>query len=57
VFSSRDANVTGQYLQTDGEIGYVVVEADVRAGSSKDVLEEMRAIEGTIRARLLHARD
>ena len=56
IFSNRGVNVTAQYLQTDGEIGYVVMEADVPVGSSNEILEEMRAIEGTIRARLLHAR-
>jgi D-3-phosphoglycerate dehydrogenase len=57
VFSSRGVNVTAQYLQTDGEIGYVVMEADVGVGQSSAILDEMRAIEGTIRARLLHARE
>jgi D-3-phosphoglycerate dehydrogenase len=56
IFSGRGVNVTAQYLQTDGEIGYVVVEADVPAGNSNEILDEMRAIEGTIRARVLHAR-
>jgi D-3-phosphoglycerate dehydrogenase len=55
VFSRRGVNVAAQYLQTDGEIGYVVIEADVPTGTSSEVLDEMRAIEGTIRARLLHA--
>ena len=28
VFSQRGLNIAAQYLQTDGEIGYVVLEAD-----------------------------
>ena len=54
VFSSRQLNITGQYLQTDGEIGYVVVEAQaLNRGDADAVVEELRAIEGTLRARLI----
>lgn len=56
VFSARQHNITAQYLQTDGEIGYVVVEAEEAPGQSRETLEEIRAIEGTLRARLLYAR-
>ena len=55
VFSRRDINITAQYLQTDGEIGYVVIEADGSPEQSRETLEEIRALEGTIRARLLYA--
>ena len=34
-----------------------MVEADVPGRDSDTILEEMRALDGTIRARLLHARD
>ncbi len=53
VFGRRDLNIAAQYLQTDGDLGYVVVDADGPADDA-DVLEEMRAIEGTVRARLLY---
>jgi D-3-phosphoglycerate dehydrogenase len=56
VFSRRSLNITGQYLQTDGDMGYVVVEAEGDAGESRAVLDDIRAIEGTVRARLLYAR-
>jgi len=56
VFSKRELNITAQYLQTDGEIGYVVVEAEGLPEQSRETLEEIRAIEGTIRTRLLYAR-
>ena len=53
VFASRGVNVSAQYLQTEGEIGYVVVEANT--GSDNDgILGSLRDIEGTIRARLLY---
>ena len=52
VFSERDVNVAGQYLQTDDAIGYVVI--DIDQDSSADALDGLRAIEGTIRCRVLH---
>jgi D-3-phosphoglycerate dehydrogenase len=54
IFSRRHLNIEAQCLQTDGEIGYVVVEADSSADDSASVLDELRSLEGTIRARLLH---
>ncbi len=52
VFSSRGVNIAGQYLQTDGDLGYVVVETQSDHGC-EDCLEELRSFEGTIRARLI----
>jgi len=56
VFSQRGLNITGQHLQTDGEIGYVVIEAEGSPEHSRETLREIRALDGTIRARLLYAR-
>ncbi len=53
VFSDRRLNIVGQYLQTDPEIGYVVVETQ-DTDDADGVLAELRGLEGTIRARLLH---
>ncbi len=53
VFSSRGVNIAAQSLQTDGDLGYVVVEADL-GQESASLLEPLRAIEGTIRARLVY---
>jgi D-3-phosphoglycerate dehydrogenase len=53
-FSQRALNITAQYLQTDAEVGYVVVEAEANPRESQDALEEIRTLEGTIRARLLY---
>ncbi len=52
VFSNHGLNIDGQYLQTDGELGYVVVETNTDAGCDS-VLDELRGVEGTIRARLI----
>jgi D-3-phosphoglycerate dehydrogenase / 2-oxoglutarate reductase len=54
-FSKRGLNITAQHLQTDGEIGYVVIEVEGEPGHSRETLEEIRNLEGTIRARLLYA--
>ena len=52
-FSSRGVNISAQSLQTDGDLGYVVVEADLGTGDA-GLLESLRAIEGTIRVRLVY---
>ncbi len=57
VFDEAGANIAGQYLQTVGETGYVVVEADIRDGAAQILLEQLRALDGTIRARLIYQRD
>ena len=54
VFSSQDINITGQFLQTDGDVGYVVVEAVDLGERSEGLLEQLRAIPGTMRARLVY---
>jgi D-3-phosphoglycerate dehydrogenase len=50
--SGADVNVAGQYLQTQGEIGYVVI--DIDADYSQDVRAALTAIDGTIRTRVLY---
>lgn len=52
ILSRENINVVGQYLKTNEEIGYVVL--DVREYVSKEVLEELKAIKGTIKARVLY---
>jgi D-3-phosphoglycerate dehydrogenase len=54
VFASRRINIAAQYLQTEGEIGYVVVESDDAALEGHAILAELKAIDGTIRARLIY---
>ena len=56
VFARRGVNIAGQYLQTDGEIGYVVVDAGATRDSDA-ILAELRALPHTIRARLLYERE
>lgn len=56
IMAEQNINVSGQYLQTDSEVGYVVIDVDTPEESTiaDDLLEQMRSIEGTIRARVLY---
>ncbi len=54
IFSTHGINIASQFLQTDGEVGYLVMEADGVGEASDDILNAMREIPGTIRARLLY---
>jgi len=53
VFSKRGQNIAAQFLQTSGELGYVVIDAEGSADEDA-VLGDLRKIDGTIRARLLY---
>lgn len=58
VFANRQVNIAAQNYHTDGEVGYAVIEADgLTSADARDVLREIRALDGTIRARLLYQRD
>ncbi len=52
VFAGHDVNIAGQYLQTSSEVGYVVM--DVEVSRPDALLDDLRGVEGTIRARILH---
>ncbi|HUO53976.1 MAG TPA: phosphoglycerate dehydrogenase [Rhodoblastus sp.] len=56
IFAARGMNIASQYLQTDGEVGYVVIEAEGPHADCEQALEEIRALEGTIRARIIYER-
>ncbi|CAN7713890.1 phosphoglycerate dehydrogenase [Bosea sp. LjRoot9] len=56
VFAAREVNISAQNYQTDGEVGYVVMEADSVGPEARDILREIAALDGTIRARLLYQR-
>ncbi|MCF4125960.1 phosphoglycerate dehydrogenase [Methylobacterium sp. SyP6R] len=55
-FARKQINIAAQFYQTDGEVGYVVVETDTTDVDPDALLEELRSIDGTIRARLLYER-
>jgi D-3-phosphoglycerate dehydrogenase len=50
-FSESAVNVTGQYLQTLGDTGYVVI--DIETDYSKTLINQLSSIEGTLRTRVL----
>jgi D-3-phosphoglycerate dehydrogenase / 2-oxoglutarate reductase len=54
VFLQRDINIAAQYLETDSEIGYVVLDVDVDGPDSSELLDEIRGLDGTISARLIY---
>ena len=51
-FSHAGVNVSAQYLQTNPLVGYVVI--DIDSDASQIALDELSAIEGTIRCRILY---
>lgn len=54
VYAKHKVNIAAQYYQTDGEIGYVVLDCDDLLSGARDILAELRQMPGTIRARLLY---
>ncbi len=58
VFDMAHLNISGMLNRTDGELGYVIIDVDHREDNPvpapQKVLEEIRALKGTIKARLLN---
>lgn len=52
VFARHNINIVGEFLVTNEQIGYVIT--DVDAGYDTEVLNELKAIEHTIKFRLLY---
>jgi len=51
-FSSRGINISAEYLQTDPDIGYVIIETESELHST--VIDDLKAIPHTIRVRMLY---
>jgi D-3-phosphoglycerate dehydrogenase / 2-oxoglutarate reductase len=51
-FSAAGINIAAQYLRTNDEVGYVVIDVDSTA--SQVALEELCGVPGTIRCRILY---
>jgi D-3-phosphoglycerate dehydrogenase len=51
-FSSRGINISAEYLQTDADLGYVILETDTELDPS--VLKDLKNIPNTIRVRILY---
>ena len=50
--SKRGLNITGQFLNTNPEVGYVILDVDSRI--SKEAFEIVKGVKGTIRARMVY---
>ena len=52
VLAANEINIVGQYLKTNELIGYVIT--DINKEYDKEVIKELRAIENTIKFRVLY---
>ena len=52
VLAEFEMNISGQYLSTDNEVGYVITDLDKEY--NKDVIKELKKIENTIKFRVLY---
>jgi D-3-phosphoglycerate dehydrogenase len=50
--SKRNINILGQYLKTNDDIGYVVLDVDKKL--SKEAFELLKEVKGTIKVRMLY---
>jgi len=53
VFAANGVNITAQHYETAGDIGYAVLDADMNIDDADKVVADIRALDGTIRARRL----
>lgn len=51
VFADNNINVSGQFLQTNDSVGYVVIDVDADVATS--VYEKLQQVKGTMRCRIL----
>ncbi|MGN7838321.1 phosphoglycerate dehydrogenase [Stenotrophomonas sp. 22385] len=54
IFSRHNVNIDGQFLRTDPKVGYVVIDITASEAQAADVREELAAIPGTLRTRVLY---
>jgi D-3-phosphoglycerate dehydrogenase len=54
VFSQGGVNINAQYLQTAGDLGYVVIDVSAPEPQSESLRGQLAAIPGTVRTRLLY---
>jgi len=57
VFARRKLNISAQFLQTAADLGYVVVDSAEARAEAESILAELRALPGTLRARLIYERN
>ncbi len=54
LFSSGNVNIDAQFLQTDAEVGYVVIDVTADAAQANELKNALAAIPGTLRSRVLY---
>ncbi len=54
IFSAGNINIDAQFLQTDSEVGYVVIDVSADAQQANVLKERLAAIPGTLRSRVLY---
>ncbi|AOA72208.1 D-3-phosphoglycerate dehydrogenase [Stenotrophomonas rhizophila] len=54
IFSRHNVNIDGQFLRTDPKVGYVVIDITASEAQAAAVREELAAISGTLRTRVLY---
>ncbi|MBT2768347.1 phosphoglycerate dehydrogenase [Stenotrophomonas sp. ISL-67] len=54
IFSRHNVNIDGQFLRTDPKVGYVVIDITASEEQAATVREELAAIPGTLRTRVLY---
>lgn len=54
LFSAGNINIDAQFLQTDAEVGYVVIDVAADEVQALELKERMAAILGTLRSRVLY---
>lgn len=52
VLAKYEMNITGQYLSTDSEVGYVITDLDKEY--NKEVMKALKSVENTIKFRVLY---
>lgn len=53
IFVKHNINIAGQFLSTNPEIGYVVIDVNADAQTVNDLIADLRAILGTLKVRVL----
>jgi len=54
IFSRHNVNIDGQFLRTDPKVGYVVIDITASEAQAAAVRDELAAIPGTLRTRILY---
>ncbi|MDW3204950.1 MAG: phosphoglycerate dehydrogenase [Alphaproteobacteria bacterium] len=53
IFADRQVNIAAQHYQTQGEIGYVVLDAEGTVEDADSIVADIKTLPGTLRARVL----